>query len=186
MPTGDVTRLLQAAEAGDRLAYDRLYRAVYDELHGMARANMRREGREITLQPTALVNEAYLRLAPPGGGWESRRHFFGAAAEAMRRILVDYARLRLTQKRGAGLERVTLSGLDLPGEDEDGDVLAIDQALTALAAERPRHAQLVTLRFFAGLSIEEAARALEISLATAKRDWAFARAWLHEHVRKSS
>jgi RNA polymerase sigma-70 factor, ECF subfamily len=185
MSTGDVTRLLQAADAGDRLAYDRLYRAVYDELHGMARASMRKEGREITLQPTALVNEAYLRLAPPGSGWQSRRHFFGAAAEAMRRILVDYARLRMTQKRGAGLERVTLSGLDLPGESEDREVLAIDQALTLLAEGRPRHAQLVTLRFFAGLTLEEAARALEISLATAKRDWAFARAFLQDHVRKA-
>ena len=158
MSTGDVTRLLQAAESGDRLAYDRLYRAVYDELHGLARANMRKEGREITMQPTALVNEAWLRLAPSSSGWESRRHFFGAAAEAMRRILVDYARQRLSQKRGAGFERVTLSGLDLPGGQDDGELIAIDQALTQLAAERPRHAQLVTLRFFAGMSLEEAAR----------------------------
>lgn len=186
MATGDVTRLLQAAEAGDRLAYERLYRAVYDELHALARANMRREGRALTLQPTALVNEAYLRLAPSGGAWESRRHFFGAAAEAMRRILVDHARKRLADKRGGGAERVTLSGVDVAREESDVDVLAVDDALTQLAAERPRLAQLVTLRFFAGLSIEDAARALEISPATAKRDWTFARAWLHDHMRSGA
>ncbi|HKZ72971.1 MAG TPA: sigma-70 family RNA polymerase sigma factor [Steroidobacteraceae bacterium] len=182
MPSGDVTRLLAAAGSGDRLAFDRLYRAVYDELHRMARSNMRREGRAMTLQPTALVNEAYLRLARDAP-WENRRHFFGAAAEAMRRILVDYARQRLAQKRGGEIERVTLTGIDVPAAEPDLDVLALDEALTLLEAERPRLAQLVAMRFFAGMSIEDAARALGVSPATAKRDWAFARAWLHDNIR---
>lgn len=179
---GDLTRLLQAAGSGDPGAYARLYDAVYAELRRVAGASMRRESAGHTLQPTALVNEAYLRLASGAPGWENRRHFFAAAAEAMRRILVDHARRRRSQKRGAGLERVTLSGVDVPAGDGDVDVLLIDAALTELAAERPRLAELVTLRYFAGMSIEDAARALEISPATAKRDWAFARAWLAERV----
>lgn len=182
MENGDVTRLLSAAGDGDRAAYDRLYQAVYGELHRMAQSRMRREGRVLTLQPTALVNEAYLRLAQASAGWDNRRHFFAAAAEAMRRILVDHARQRGAEKRGADFERVTLSGIDLPAVQEGSDVLEIDQALSVLAAERPRLAELVSLRFFAGLSIEEAAVALEISPATAKRDWVFARAWLREQI----
>ena len=182
MSKGDVTRLLSAAGGGDRAALDRLYRAVYAELHQLARAQMRREGRALTLQPTALVNEAYLRLSPRDADWSNRRHFFGAAAESMRRILVDHARQRLAQKRGAGAERVTLSGLDLPVGAGDPDVLDVDAALTRLAAERPRLAELVTLRFFAGLSIEDAARALDVSPATAKRDWLYARAWLKDAI----
>ena len=110
MTIGDVTRLLEAAGSGDRGAFDALYRSVYDELHRMAQANMRREKGGHTLQPTALVNEAYLRLAAATASWEDRRHFFGAAAEAMRRILVDHARRRLANKRGADFERVTLTG----------------------------------------------------------------------------
>jgi len=179
---GDITRLLEAAGRGDRLAFDRLYRAVYEELRRIAQANMRREAPGHTLQPTALVNEAYLRLTPQAGGWENRRHFFGAAASAMRRILVDHARRRLSQKRGAGAERVTLDGLDVAAEEKELDVLLIDEALERLGAERPRLAELVSLRFFAGLSIEDAARALDLSPATAKRDWAFARAWLQDHI----
>jgi len=143
---------------------------------------MRKEGAGHTLQPTALVNEAYMRLAPSGGGWENRRHFFSAAAEAMRRILVDHARKRMSRKRGVDFERVTLSGVDVAADTPGVDVLLIDLALTELAAERPRLAELVTLRFFAGMSIEDAAKALDISPATAKRDWAFARAWLQERV----
>lgn len=182
MATGDVTLLLQAARSGERAALERLYQAVYAELRHVARANLRREGAAHTLQPTALVNEAYLRLAPGAGDWQNRRHFFGAAAEAMRRILVDHARRRLSQKRGGGFERVTLSGVDVPAEAADVDVLLIDAALTQLAVERPRLAELVTLRFFAGMSIDEAAQAVDISPATAKRDWAFARAWLEERI----
>jgi RNA polymerase sigma-70 factor, ECF subfamily len=188
MPTGDVTRLIEAAGSGDRAAFEALYRAVYDELHRMAQASMRRENAGHTLQPTALVNEVYLRLAPAGVSWESRRHFFGAAAEAMRRVLVDHARRRAADKRGAGYERVTLtdSGSDIAAPQEAVDVLQIDAALADLRAESPRLAELVGLRFFAGLSIEDAARVLQISPATAKRDWTFARAWLHRHMSASS
>jgi RNA polymerase sigma factor (TIGR02999 family) len=185
MANGDVTRLLEAAGSGDRTAFDRLYRAVYEELRQMAQVNMRRERAGHTLQPTALVNEAYLRLAPGSVSWEDRRHFFGAAAEAMRRILVDYARQRLAEKRGGGYERVTLtdSGLNIAADTEEGlDLLQIDAALEQLRAESERLADLVTLRFFAGMSIEDAAQALDISPATAKRDWAFARAWLYKRM----
>ena len=184
MTIGDVTRLFEAAGSGDRSAFDALYRAVYDELHRMARANMRREKGGHTLQPTALVNEAYLRLAPAAASWEDRRHFFGAAAEAMRRILVDHARRRLASKRGADFERVTLAGpaLEIPADQTGLDVLQLDEALTLLRVESPRFADLVNLRFFAGLSIEDAAQALQISPATAKRDWAFAKAWLHQRL----
>jgi RNA polymerase sigma factor (TIGR02999 family) len=188
MPTGEVTRLIEAAGAGDRAAFEALYGAVYAELRRMAQARMRRENVGHTLQPTALVNEVYLRLAPAGASWESRRHFFGAAAEAMRRILVDHARRRSSDKRGAGYERITLTGSaeEIPAPEDTVDVLQIDAALTDLGAEAPRLAELVGLRFFAGLSIDDAARALDISPATAKRDWAFARAWLHKRMSASS
>jgi RNA polymerase sigma factor (TIGR02999 family) len=178
---GELTLLLQAACSGEQGADARLYEAVYAELRRVAGANLRREAHGHTLQPTALVNEAYLRLAP-ACTYENRRHFFGAAAEAMRRILVDHARRRRSIKRGGGLERVTLSGVDVASEDGAVDVVAVDAALTELAASRPRLAELVSLRCFAGMSIEEAAAALEISPATAKRDWAFARAWLAERI----
>lgn len=178
----DLTLLLRAAGAGDRVAYSELYEAVYAELRRVAKARLRREAPGHTLQPTALVNEAYLRLTPGESGWENRRHFFGAAAEAMRRILVDHARERLAQKRGAGAERVTLAGIDLPAATAGVDVLLIDEALQELGRERPRLAELVTLRYFAGMSIEETSETLGISPATAKRDWAFARAWLQEKI----
>lgn len=180
----DVTQLLKAASSGDRAAFDGLYRAVYDELHRMAQSNMRREKASHTLQPTALVNEAYMRLTPGSGSWDDRRHFFGAAAEAMRRILVDHARKRSAEKRGAEFDRVTLTGIamNVPAAQDDIDVLQLDDVLEKLRAESPRLADLVNLRFFAGLSIEDAAQALSISPATAKRDWAFARAWLHQQL----
>lgn len=178
----DLTLLLQAAGDGDRDAYARLYEAVYVELRKVARASLRREAPGHTLQPTALVNEAYLRLAPDGAAWQNRRHFFGAAAEAMRRILVDHARKRLAHKRGAGAERVTLSGVDLLAGEETADVLRIDEALQELGATQPRLAELVMLRYFAGMSVEETAQALGVSPATAKRDWAYARAWLRERL----
>jgi RNA polymerase sigma factor (TIGR02999 family) len=182
MQSGDVTRLLAAAGDGDRLAFDRLYAAVYSELRQMAASRMRRERRALTLQPTALVNEAWLRLAAGPSAFENRGHFFFAAGESMRRILVDYARRRRADRRGGGADHLSLSGVDVPAQSADVDVLEVEEALTRLEKERPRLAQLVTLRFFAGLSIEDAATALEISPATAKRDWSFARAWLHEEL----
>ena len=187
MTKGEVTRLLAAAESGDRAAFDALYHSVYAELRRIAQANMRRENAGHTLQPTALVNEAYLRLAPANANWEGRRHFFGAAAEAMRRILVDHARLRMASKRGAGRERVTLtdSALNIPADQQGIDVLQMDDALEQLRNESPRLADLVKLRFFAGLSIDDAAQALQISPATAKRDWTFARAWLYKRLSAS-
>jgi RNA polymerase sigma factor (TIGR02999 family) len=134
------------------------------------------------LLEAALVNEAYLRLAPAAASWEDRRHFFGAAVEAMRRILVDHARRRLASKRGADFQRVTLTGPapEVAAPQTCLDVLQLDDALTKLRAESPRLADLVNLRFVAGLSIEDAARALQVSPATAKRDWSFAKAWLHQ------
>lgn len=180
----DVTRLLGAAGGGDREALERLYESVYSELRAMAEVGMRRERGAHTLQPTALVNEVYVRLAS-AKQWENRRHFFGAAAQAMRRILVDHARRKYAEKRGAGLERVTLTDLDVSAPEEDLDVLAVNDALDRLAEEDPRLAEVVNLRFFAGMSIEETAQAMETSPATVKRDWAFARAWLVEQVNQS-
>lgn len=182
MSDGEITRLLAGAVGGDRVALNRLYGAVYSEMWVLARAQLRRESHARTLQPTVLVHEAFLRLGAPVGGWDNRRHFFGAAAEAMRRILVEHARQRLAQKRGAGAERVTLSGVDLPVESDDTDILDLDAALTRLSVERPRIAELVKLRYFAGLGIEDAARALDVSPATVKRDWLFARAWLQSDI----
>jgi RNA polymerase sigma factor (TIGR02999 family) len=180
----DVTRLLGAAGGGDREALERLYESVYSELRAMAESGMRRERGAHTLQPTALVNEVYVRLAS-AKNWENRRHFFGAAAQAMRRILVDHARRKYAEKRGAGLERVTLTDLDVSAPEENLDVLAVNDALDRLAEEDPRLAEVVNLRFFAGMSIEETAQAMDTSPATVKRDWAFARAWLVEQVNQS-
>lgn len=181
--THDVTRLLGAAGGGDREALERLYESVYGELRAMAESGMRRERGAHTLQPTALVNEVFVRLGGTSS-WENRRHFFGAAARAMRRILVDHARRKYAEKRGAGLERVTLTDLEVSAPEADLDVLAVNDALDRLAEEDPRLAETVNLRFFAGMSIEETAQALGTSPATVKRDWAFARAWLCEQIEK--
>jgi RNA polymerase sigma factor (TIGR02999 family) len=179
---GDITRLLHSADDGDRLAASRLFDAVYGELRILAQSNMRREANGHTLQPTALVNEAFLRLQPAPTGWANRRHFFGAAAEAMRRILVDHARRKHAQKRGDGLERVTLADLDVAAHEPGIEVMALDEALTALRDEDPRLEQVVTLRYFAGLTVEQVAETLELSPATVKRDWTFARAWLQDYM----
>jgi RNA polymerase sigma factor (TIGR02999 family) len=184
MSGSDVTRLLDAAGGGEQGALERLYQAVYDELRLLAESSMRKERAGHTLQPTALVNEVYLRLNPGAGDWQNRRHFFGAAAQAMRRILVDHARRKRAEKRGAGHERVTLSDLDISAPEEDLDVLAVNDALDRLANEDARLAEVVSLRFFANMSIEDTARALELSAATVKRDWTFARAWLCEHIQQ--
>ncbi|HET6575301.1 MAG TPA: ECF-type sigma factor [Fimbriiglobus sp.] len=152
---------------------------VYDELRRLAAGQVAHEAAGLTLSPTALVHEAYLRLGP--ARFENRAHFFAAAAEAMRRILIDHARTRLAQKRGGGRKRVPLDEAHRIAETPDG-LLALDDALTRFAAEEPRKAELVKLRFFAGLSTAEAAAALGVSVATAERWWAFARTWLYAEL----
>ena len=173
----EVTRILSAVGAGDPDAAKQLLPLVYEELRQLAARKLGVETPGQTLQPTALVHEAYLRLAG-GQKFEGRGHFFAAAAEAMRRILVDNARRKKAVKHGGELRRVELDGLDVPIRTPPEEVLALDEALTRLAAEDPEAAQVVQLHFFAGLSIEQAAAALGVSRATAYRDWSFARAWL--------
>lgn len=180
----DVTRLLDAIVAGDLHAGEELLPIVYGELRRLASSRMSQERAGHTLQPTALVHEAWMRL---GDGaqrkWENRAHFFGAAAEAMRRILIDRARQRLAVKHGAGKEHVELDGLEIAAPtDKDDELLAVHEALDRFATSEPRKAELVKLRYFAGFSIEEAAEALNISAPTAKRDWAYARAWLFREI----
>jgi len=180
----DVTRILAAIEHGDPRAAEQLLPLVYDELRTLAAQRLAHEKPGQTLQATALVHEAYLRLVGPGDaqGWDGRGHFFAAAAEAMRRILVDNARRKRTAKHGGGRRRSELDDVEIVAEAPDEDLVALDEALTRLAAEDPAKADLVKLRYFAGLSIEEAARALGISPATAKRRWAYARAWLFRTI----
>ncbi|HEY1375926.1 MAG TPA: ECF-type sigma factor [Gemmataceae bacterium] len=176
----DVTQLLTAAEAGDPRAAAQLLPLVYDELRQLAAARLAAEQPGQTLQPTALVHEAYLRLAGggPAHGWNGRGHFFAAAAEAMRRILVEAARRKKTEKHGGGRRRVELGDhLPAPGPAPD-QLLAVDDALGRLGAEDPTAAELVKLRYYAGLSVEEAGDALGLSRATAYRLWAYARSWL--------
>jgi RNA polymerase sigma factor (TIGR02999 family) len=180
----DVTRLLDAAAAGDRQAAADLLPLVYQELRALAAARLASEAPGQTLQPTALVHEAYLRLVAgdPSRPWNSRGHFFAAAAEAMRRILVDSARRKRSLKRGGGHDHQGLDGLQVAAPQPAEDLLALDEALDRLAALDPVKASLVKLRYFAGLTIEEAAAALEISPATAKRYWTYARTWLFQAI----
>jgi RNA polymerase sigma factor (TIGR02999 family) len=161
---------------------------VYDELRKLARARIAREHREQTLQPTALVHEAYMRIAGDGRArrWDRRGHFFGAAALAMQRILVERARERQRDKRGGGAVRVPLDDGMARVDVTLTDVVAVDEALTRLTATHPRTAQIVRLRYFAGLSIEETANALDLSPATVKNEWAFARAWLARELEPAS
>jgi RNA polymerase sigma factor (TIGR02999 family) len=178
--SGEVTRLLQAIDGGDPHAAAELLPLVYDELRRLAAQKLASEPPGQTLQATALVHEAYLRLV--GQGWDGRGHFFAAAAEAMRRILVEQARRKKAGKRGGGRARVSLDDVEPAAPELREDVLALDAALTRLATADPSAARLVELRYFAGLSIPEAAQALGISPRTADRLWAYARAWLHREV----
>jgi RNA polymerase sigma factor (TIGR02999 family) len=180
----DVTLLLDAAAAGDPKAAADLLPLVYDEMRKLAAARMAHEGPDQTLQPTALVHEAYLRLVGPAdeARWDNRGHFFAAAAEAMRRILVDAARRKRTEKHGGRHHRVDLPDVPAKPEVADEQLLALDAALTGLAAEDPVAARVVELRHFAGLSIEDAATALGLSRATAYRHWTYARAWLRDAI----
>jgi RNA polymerase sigma factor (TIGR02999 family) len=181
----DVTRLLDAAAAGEPRAAAELLPLVYAELRKLAAARLAGEKPGQTLQPTALVHEAYVRLV--GGeqpqDWNGRGHFFAAAAEAMRRILVDHARQRKSAKRGGDRERLDLDAIDVAIADWPEDLVALDEALDRLAAVDPKAARLVHLRFFAGLPIPEVAAVLGVSPRTADRLWAYARAWLHQAVR---
>ncbi len=188
-PAPDVTAMLVRASAGDELATRDLFPLVYEELRKLAMVHLTQERKNHTLQPTALVNEAYLRLVGPGDvSWENRAHFFGAAAQAIRRILMDHARTRNRQKRGGGQVRVlSLEGIDVAaaGPEDDSEMLALDEALDRLAAVDAAKARVVELRFFAGLSIHETAQAMGISTATVSRHWEFARVWLHQEVTRA-
>ncbi|HMO63660.1 MAG TPA: ECF-type sigma factor [Verrucomicrobiota bacterium] len=179
----DVTEILAAARAGDDAAGGRLYELVYAELKQVAARKMAGESAGHTLQPTALVHEAWLRLgADAQPHWQNRAHFFAAAAEAMRRILVDRARRRLARRRGGDAEHLDVEEVPLAAPAEDERLLALDEALDRLAEVDAPKARLVKLRYFAGLTLEQAARVLDISEPTAKRWWAYAKAWLYREV----
>jgi RNA polymerase sigma factor (TIGR02999 family) len=179
----ELSGILDAIHRGEADAVDKLLALVYDELHVLAASSMACE-KPGTLQPTALVHEAYLRLFGQGTPrWENRRHFFAAAAEAMRRILVENARRKARVKRGGGLQRLELDDVVEDASGDPDEVLDLDQALDDLAREFPEKAELVKLRYFAGLSIEEAAQSMGVSRATANRHWDYAKAWLYERLR---
>jgi RNA polymerase sigma factor (TIGR02999 family) len=183
---GDITSLLRDWRNGDKAAMDRLLPVVYDELRRLAASFFRRERQNHTLQPTALVHEAYMHLVDQSCvGWESRAHFFGAAAQLMRRILVDHARSHNAAKRGGGEIRVSLADDMALVEQRELDLIALDSALDELAALDPQQARTVELRFFGGLSIEETAAVLGISQATVKREWNSAKAWLYHQMKSS-
>lgn len=180
----DVTRILERAQQGDPKAAEELLPLVYDELRKLAAFKMSNEAPGQTLQPTALVHEAWLKLVgSTEQQWRNRKHFFGAAAEAMRRILIDRARKRHRSRHGHGLQRIDLSRVDVAAETDDETLMAVDEALSRLAAESPARAELVKLRYFVGLSIPDAAEALGISESTAKRQWNYVRAWLYRELK---
>jgi len=179
----NITHLLKEWSDGDERALDRLTPLVYSELRQQAARYLRRERRNHSLQTTALINEAYLRLIDARNvHWQNRAHFFAIAGKLMRRILVDYARRRDAEKRGPSQIRLTLSDVVAVVNETDVDVLAIDEALDRLAVIDPQQARIVELRFFSGLSVEETAAALGISPKTVKRDWSVARAWLRREI----
>jgi RNA polymerase sigma factor (TIGR02999 family) len=183
--SGEVTQLLLAWNSGDQAALEELMPLVYKELHRLASNCLRWERQGHTIEATALVNEAYLRLVDQRQvEWQNRTHFFSIAARIMRRILVQYARDRKAEKRGGGAQRVSLEKVILLAEERNVDIIALDNALNLLAQNDPRKSQLVELRFFSGLTFEEASEILGISLITAKRDWAMAKAWLHRELQK--
>jgi RNA polymerase sigma factor (TIGR02999 family) len=181
----DMTVILNRAEQGDPHAAAELLPLVYEELRRLANARMANEAAGQTLQPTALVHEAWLRLVGNGQQWDGRGHFFAAAAEAMRRILIDRARRKRRLKHGGEMRRVDFTTLDVASQTDDEQLLAVDEALQKLEARDPVGAQLIKLRFFAGLPNVEAARVLGIPERSAKRTWAYARAWLFEELKKT-
>ncbi len=184
--SADVSRILQAASAGDRQAAEELIPFVYGELRKLAAWRLGQEAEAHTLQATALVHEAYLKLSPGEQLWQGRKHFFCAAAEAMRRILIDRARYRKAVRHGGDLQRTEFSDdmIAVPSA-KDEEVLAIDEVLDRFARIEPRKAEVVKLRYFVGMTIEETAEALGISAPTAKRDWLYARAWLFRELKRA-
>ena len=179
----EVTQLLLAWNKGDQAALDKLIPLVHVELRRLARNYMRRERTGHTLQTTALINEAYLRLIDQKNvHWQNRAHFFGIAAQLMRRILVDHARTKKRAKRGGSDVRVSFSEATIKAKDQDLDIVALDEALERLAKIDEQQSKIVELRFFSGLTVEETAEVLSISPATVKRDWSMAKAWLHREL----
>jgi RNA polymerase sigma factor (TIGR02999 family) len=180
----DATILLTAVEQGEPRAAERLLELVYEELRRLATSKMARESPGHTLQPTALVHEAWLRLVgTKDAKFANRAHFFSAAAEAMRRILIDRARRKLTERHGGGFQRVDLEGQDLAAPDADQQLLAVHEVLDKLAREHPVQAELVKLRYFAGMTNEETAQVMGISVSTAKNYWTFARTWIFHEIK---
>ena len=182
----EVTRILTAIEQGEPKASDELLPLVYNELRRMAAHKMSNEPAGHTLQPTALVHEAWLQLVDsPSQSWQNRAHFFGAAAEAMRRLLIARARRKGRQRRGAGAHHFDIDELEIASPAPDDQLLALNEALDRFAAQEPHQAELVKLRYFVGMTIEDAAGVLGISEATAKRWWAYARAWLFHEIQEA-
>lgn len=190
-PDRDLTAALAAYSSGEPQAIDNLLRLVYERLHAMAGEQMRREGTDHTLQPTALVSEVYLRLADQRNtAWRSRAHFFAIAAQAMRRVLLDHARARRSEKRGGDRRRVPMTGVDLrTPQGESGvpalDLIALDEALGRLAVAHPLSSRIVEMRFFAGMEIEDIASVLEVTDRTVRRHWVFAKAWLARELARA-
>ena len=183
-PMSDVTQVLQAIQRGDGRASEELLPLVYNEMRQLAAARMAREAAGQTLQPTALVHEAWLRMVGAGERtWQNRAHFFGAAAEAMRRILVENARRKSRLKRGGGQLRLDIEDLDLAAAGPDDKVLLMDEALEQLKAEDPDKARIVVLKFFGGLTNQEVAENLGVTERTVERQWAYAKAWLFQKIR---
>jgi RNA polymerase sigma-70 factor, ECF subfamily len=178
-PRGEVTTLLQAWGRGDQAALDKLAPIIYNELHRLARRYMARERRDHTLQPTALVHEAYMRLADLQHlRWKNRVHFYAISSQVMRRVLVDFARSRERRKRGGSYQRLPLEDCVELGEQHDAALIALDDALTTMAASDARKCQVVEMKFFGGLSAEEIAESLQVSAETVLRDWKLAKLWL--------
>jgi RNA polymerase sigma factor (TIGR02999 family) len=179
----DVTQLLENWSNGDKVSLEKLMPLVYDELHRLAQRYLRQERSDHTLQSTALVHEAYLRMVDQKNvKWQNRAHFFGVAAQSIRHILVDHARSHRAANRGSGAAKLSLDEAIGVPEKKEVDLLALDESLERLSALDPQQGQIVELRFFGGLSIEETAEALRISPATVKRDWVMAKAWLYQNL----
>ena len=182
-PSAEVTKLLQEWSSGQEQALDRLVPQIHQELRKLAASYLRKERPDHTLQPTALVNEAFLKLIDQRAvRWQNRAHFFGIAAQAMRRILVDHARAHAAGKRGDGVRKIPLDDAATIGTTVDVDLLALDEALTRLAAIDPQQSRVVELRFFGGLTMEETAEVMRISPATVGREWRMAKAWLFAEI----